>query len=158
MWTLALEEINNKPDWKNRMLSENGKDPFLGSARIIRQYLNTYYPTEWSFAQFFNYDEIQDWIRIFCNENYVAVLNIREVLECKNYEDLLNEKYSEKAVSKEAKERTERLKNIFNELYKNAEIGSNEWYIIHNALDDYTARTDKDLNRLHNMINTKLEW
>jgi hypothetical protein len=156
MWTLALSEIESKPDWKQKMLAENAKDLFLGSARIIRQYLDFYFKTEWGFAQFFNYDEIQTYLTKFCNENYVAVLRLPEILECKNYDELLNTKYSEKQVSKESREKTEKIKILIDTLFQNHEIGSNEWYSINNALECY--KMEKDGIKLHNLLNTVLKW
>jgi hypothetical protein len=152
LWTLALNEINDKNDWKQKMYNAAAKDAAWGSGAVIREYLNTYYPTEWHFAQTFNYDSIQFWINNFCKDNYVSELQLSELLECKNYLDLLNSKYSEKEVSKEAKERTNKVKNIIDSLYKDCEIGSGEWYSIHNALQTYIM--ERNEHKLHNMLNT----
>jgi hypothetical protein len=158
LWTLALSEINDKADWKNKMLTASNKDSFIGSGQVIREYLNVYYTSEWSFAQNFNYDSIQFWITTFCNENYVQVLQINELLECKSYEDLLNSKYSLKFVSKESKDNTAKFKNAIDNIYKDYAFNSNEFYCVHNALQDYIMSTTKDEHRLHNMLNTVVKW
>ena len=64
----------------------------MGNGAVIREYLNVYYPLEWHFAQTFNYDSIQFWINNFCKDNYVSELQLSELLECKSYEILLNDK------------------------------------------------------------------
>jgi hypothetical protein len=79
-------------------------------------------------------------------------------LECKSYEILLNEKYSLKSVSKDSKDRTTKFKNIIDNLFKDCPIGSNEWYSVNNAVQDYIMNTSKEENRLHNMLNTLVKW
>jgi|ERR1035437_1691687 hypothetical protein len=156
MWTLAFNEINSKIDWLAKMKAGEAKDLFIGSGAVIREYLNTYYPIEWGFAQNFNYDSIQWWLNNFTNENFVQGLQINELLECKNYSDLLNEKYSEKLVTKKSKEHTATVKKLIDDLYKDYAPNTNEFYSIRIALDTYTM--EKDEHRLHNMLNTLTKW
>lgn len=156
-WDYANNEVRNLNNQTSvNFNSELNKGNFNGAGDILIAYYNSKYPLEYDFVQNFNPTEIENKLNGVCGllwSQNVDRLDMKDVIECQNIDDIIDERYNKKSVDPELLKKTEAVKKMADNFYKDIEYNSVEYWIYKNAVDEYIQCKDEQV--LHNLLQKK---
>jgi hypothetical protein len=120
---------------------------------MLMFYINDKYAQEWQTLNAFDVDKALQFLHGFgilgfFKENNVEPTELAEFMTCENVDELIDQRYSKKAVPKELLQRTTEFKKIVDGLFEGKNTG-----LLMDAIVRYLNDPTKDESTLHNNIN-----
>jgi hypothetical protein len=118
---------------------------------ILKVYIERHYKNEWQFVNSFDATQIDIFLNGygvigFFKENGVNPISIKEIIECPNIDELIEQNYSKKNCDPALLKRTETIKTTIDTLCQDIDVR-----LLQNAIGIYWQ--NKNTDELHNLLN-----